>query len=137
MSCGRKDFPPVDPAIPIVIFDLDGTLAVSAWPVRGAIGPPIPEGVEMLSHYAGLGYRTEIFTARPKIDKGLIWNWVHQHNLPVDAVTCGKAFGGLYIDDRAHCPEYAKSQKKFVPAPSEEDLWGALKEEGEIEDAQG
>jgi len=136
MSCGRTDLPPVDPAIPIVVFDLDSTLAESVWPVRGEIGPPIREGVELLLHYAGLGYRIEILTARPKIDKGLIWHWAHRHNLPVDAVTCNKAFGGLYVDDRAYCPEYTKSQKKFNPAVPP-DLWKELEEEGEIEDAAG
>jgi hypothetical protein len=86
-----------------VVFDLDGTLAESVWPDRGSIGDPIPEGVEMLKHYAGLGYSVVIDTARRPIDKDMIWAWVRKHRLPVDRVRTGrKIVAGLYVDDRAH-----------------------------------
>lgn len=106
-------YPEPDPKIPIVIFDLDGTLAYSVWPNRGQIGEPIPEGVEMLWYYARKGYRTEIYTARPHIDHGLIWNWVHNHGLPIDAVNCGKPFGGLYVDDRAYRPDEVEGEEEW------------------------
>jgi len=115
VSCG-KDYPDPDPNIPVVVVDLDSTIAETVWPIRGVIGPPIPEGVELLQHYGSKGYRIEVYTARPHIDKGVIWNWVHQWGLPVDAVHCNKPFGGLYVDDRAFKPEYTNHVKKFTPA---------------------
>jgi len=119
VSCGKK-LPEPDPRIPIVVFDLDSTLATTTWPERYTIGPPIPEGVALLKHYAEQGYRIEILTARPHIDHGLIWHWIHQHKLPVDAVNCGKPFGGLYVDDRAYRPEYTVKREP-EPQPEEEE----------------
>ena len=120
MTCRRNDLPVPDKRIPIVVFDLDGTLAVSRWPQRREVGPPILEGIVMLRHYADAGYRCEIYTARPEADYGAIWDWVRAWHLPVDAVTCGKVFGGLYIDDRAFCPEYTKRQPPVRLALDEE-----------------
>lgn len=62
----------------------------------------------MLRWYAEQGYRCEIYTARPACDRGAIWDWIRGWHLPVDAVTCDKPFGGLFIDDRAYCPDYTK-----------------------------
>jgi len=114
VTCDRQDIPLVDEDIPIVIFDLDDTLAQSVWPSRRAVGPPIAEGVELLKHYAGLGFRVEIYTSRPKVDSLDIWDWVEQNDLPVDAVTCEKPFGGLYIDDRSWRPPYALPWRDFT-----------------------
>jgi hypothetical protein len=127
MTC-KRDFPEPDKRIPIVVFDLDGTLAASVWPERHEVGPPILEGVVMLRHYAEMGYRCEILTARPECDVGVVWSWVLRYGLPVDAVTCGKPFGGLYIDDRSFCPDYTKDQPPR-PLPldepeEEDDGWG-------------
>ena len=100
-------YPEPDPGIPIVAIDLDGTIAYGQWPLRGVIGKPIPEGIEALKHYAAKGYRVIVCTARPKIDEPLIWEWIQQHSLPVDAVECEKTFAGLYLDDRAARPSWA------------------------------
>jgi hypothetical protein len=116
----KSDLPLPDKRIPVVVFDLDGTLAESMWPHRREVGPPILEGVTMLRWYATQGYRCEIYTARPGVDQGIIWSWVLQHGLPVDVVTCGKPFGGLYIDDRAYCPDYTKTLPP-VPLPLDEE----------------
>lgn len=110
MTCG-KPYPPVAKDHSTVVFDLDGTLAEGVWPDRTAIGEPIPEGVEMLRHYAGLGYSVVIDTARRPVDKEMIWEWVVKHDLPVDRVRCGrKIVAGLYVDDRAHKPDYARAR---------------------------
>lgn len=97
-------YPDPDPKIPIVVFDLDGTLARSVWPNRGAIGAPIEQGIDLLRYYAKQGHRIEIYTARPRVDEDQIWWWVRYHGLPVDKVTCEKPFAGLYVDDRSFNP---------------------------------
>ncbi len=135
MTC-KRNYPEPDKNIPIVVFDLDGTLAASVWPERREVGPPILEGVVMLRHYASMGYRCEVLTARPECDAGMIWSWVLRYNLPVDAVFCGKPFGGLYIDDRAFCPEFTTKQERFqLPKDVTEDgdwVAEALREAGAV-----
>ena len=124
-------FPLPDPNIPIVGVDLDSTLAESVWPQRRVIGPPIPEGVELVRHYGGLGYRVVIYTARPAIDKEYIWAWVRYHDLPIDDVFTDKPFLGLLVDDRAWCPGYTKDVKKPV---IDRGIWEELEPE-DIEEA--
>lgn len=108
MSCG-KDYPEPADGTMNVVFDFDGTLAEPCWPQRGVVGKPIPEGIEMLKHYAEQGYVVYIQTARPEWDKGLIRKFVKDNRLPVDGISCGaKIAAGLYIDDRGHRPWYTK-----------------------------
>lgn len=113
MSCSIANWPKPD-GMDVVIFDLDGTLAEPQWPIRHTVGPPIPEGVELLQHYAGEGYRVMIHTARPKWDKPIITQWLRDNKLTsyVDAVICDKPAAGLYIDDRGHRPYYVDRYKE-------------------------
>jgi len=111
--------PDPDPNIPIVVFDLDGTLVESTWPHRFEIGPAINAGVDAMYHYANQGLRVEIHTARPERDHGLIWDWINKLYLPVDKVTCEKPFAGLYIDDRAWCPPWGKRREPPVTVDDE------------------
>lgn len=86
----------------VAVFDLDNTLAESVWPDRHRIGDPIPAGVSLLDKYAARGYTIVIDSARRKIDEPMVWEWVKEHNLPVDGVRCGKKLKArVYIDDRA------------------------------------
>jgi FMN phosphatase YigB (HAD superfamily) len=96
-------YPVVPEGFDAVVFDLDGVLVENVWPMRSALGPLIPEGIEMLRHYADLGYTIIIDTARRKVDEDMIWEWVKRYDLPVDRVICGrKPMAGLYIDDRGY-----------------------------------
>jgi len=91
-----------------VVFDLDGILAETTWPRRHEIGTPIPEGVEMLTHYADEGFVIIIYTSRPHEDESLVWRWVNENDLPVDQIVCGKPLAALYVDDRAYRPEWVE-----------------------------
>ncbi len=95
---------PPNPRIGKVLFDLDGTLAQGKWPIRRVIGEPISAGVAYLRHYAALGYGICIYTSRPWADEEAIWDWVVEHDLPVDEVVCGKPLADLMVDDRAWNP---------------------------------
>lgn len=94
-----------------VVFDLDGVLATPTWPLRGIVGDPIPEGLELLRHYANQGFCIWIHTARRETDKPAIWEWVKRHRLPVDVVLCGKPMAALYVDDRAYQPEWVEEYR--------------------------
>lgn len=87
------------------MFDLDGVLAESVWPSRD-IGRPIPQGVEMLRHYASKGFSVTIWTARPGRDIEKIWEWVMSLSLPVEKIVCDKPQAALYVDDKAYRPEW-------------------------------
>lgn len=95
----------------VVCFDLDGTLAEGTWP-EATIGAPIPEGVELLCHYADDGYGVIVYTSRPESHKSAIWHWLEE-NLPgrVYDVICNKPLAGLYVDDRAMRFERAPVEK--------------------------
>lgn len=105
MTCNRSDLPHLEGTGSVawtVAFDLDGVLAELVWPDRERIGDPIPDGVEILRHYADLGYTCVLYTARRKEDEPMIWKWIKEHQLPIESVHAGgKPLAGLYIDDRA------------------------------------
>lgn len=90
-----------------VVFDLDGTLAVDTWP-RPTIGAPIEEGIELVVHYADLGYEVVIYTARPASHRERIWRWLEENGLAeaVYDVVTDRPVAGLYIDDRAWRPPW-------------------------------
>lgn len=90
-----------------VVVDLDGVLARDVWPERRVVGEPIPAGVELIRRYAEQGYSIIVHTSRPPTDRELIWDWVLEHDLPVDRVVTGKPVGCLYVDDRAYRPWWA------------------------------
>lgn len=100
----EREVKQVEPSV--AMFDLDGTLAYPAWPQRGTIGDPIPEGVELLRSVADAGYYCAIFSARPEWDRKLIERWVKLHALPIDAIHLGKPLAGIYIDDKGWRPDY-------------------------------
>lgn len=86
-----------------VVFDFDGVLAEPIWPEPG-IGTPIPEGLDMLRHYQGRGFRILIHTSRHWADMEMIRAWLVKR-LGYEAagivVVCGKPLAQLYVDDRA------------------------------------
>lgn len=88
-----------------VLIDLDGTLAQDTWP-QVRVGEPIPEGVEILKHYAKQGFEVCIYTARPRSHWSVIHKWLCLHGLDemVYDVICEKPTGWLFIDDRAWNP---------------------------------
>lgn len=107
MSCGEL-YPVPAPGLDTVVVDLDGTLVENVWPDRG-LGKTIQAGVDLIWHYAKLGYRIEVWSSRREIDEPLVWQWVWDNDLPVDAVVCGrKRLAGLYVDDRAYRPLYTR-----------------------------
>ena len=91
----------------IGVFDFDGILAVNTWPLPD-IGEPIPQGIEMLTHYYDAGHAVKIHTARPEQHVPAIARWLQHHNLAhmVYEIGGGKPSAGLYIDDRAFRPPW-------------------------------
>lgn len=99
--------PRVSNGFDTVCFDFDNTLAKKVWPDPG-IGEDIPEGVDMMKRYAAAGYAIAIYTARPWRDQEIIEDWVFDRTGITADVHCAKPSAGLYIDDLAHRPYYAK-----------------------------
>jgi hypothetical protein len=108
---------------PVVLFDLDGTLAVYD-PMKSIIGEPITSMVTLAKQYIEHGYVVKIFTARaspyfkallnPVRDPGILRDLYLTQITPVEEwcvkhigqrleVTCMKDFDVVGIfDDRAH-----------------------------------
>lgn len=100
-------YPDVAEGCQRVVFDLDGTLAVSVWP-ESRIGAAMQDGVDALLHYVEEGYEVVIWTSRPASHEERIWRWLRDHGLEnaVYDVVCGKPQAGLYLDDRAVTPAW-------------------------------
>lgn len=93
-----------------VAFDLDGTLAVNVYP-RTHVGAAIKEGIDALLHYVEQGYEIVIYTSRPESHRERIWDWLREQRIAhrVYDVVCNKPHAGLYLDDRAHKPEWVRT----------------------------
>lgn len=98
---------------PEVMFDLDGTLAKSVWPLTGptAIGEPIPETVALLKQFAADGEPCSIWTSRPEDHRPQIMIWLIDNGLRdlIYRVVCEKPIYGLNVDDRSWCPPWLRN----------------------------
>lgn len=83
----------------VLAVDFDGTLCNSS-PPDFLLGNPIVRNVEMLRKCVLLGYKIFIHTARHWSDYGEIQEWLENHDIPYDAIICGKILAYKYIDDR-------------------------------------
>ncbi len=106
---GPPDLPDPAPGLPVVVIDLDGTLAESTWP-SPTIGAPLKEGVDALVRWRARGCQIVIWTARPESHRGRIQRWLTEQGLAdlVFDVQCDKPIGGLYVDDRAWRPPWSE-----------------------------
>lgn len=95
-------FPPHNPDLPVVAFDLDGTLAENLWP-SPSIGQADDKAIEAVIHYFDQGCEVIVFTARPESHFKFIWRWLEDVGLDgyVYDVTNRKTRAGLMFDDRA------------------------------------
>jgi hypothetical protein len=95
-------YPEIDPLHPTVSIDFDGVLAENTWP-SPHLGRQIPEGVQMLLHYAEQQVEIVILTARPPSHWPDIWKWLTAKGLQgiVYDVSNIKQPACIYIDDRA------------------------------------
>jgi hypothetical protein len=131
-----------------VVFDFDDTLAEGVWPLPG-VGPPIPEGLDMLRYYQDQGHRIMIHTAR---------HWAGQHDIELFLleqlgleralqiqVICGKPLGALYIDDRGfrfereegvQAGQRVPDEPKLPSSPPRTVRRGALFDEPDIVDPE-
>lgn len=93
-------YPEHDPALPVVCFDFDGTLASDTWP-SPRLGNLDLECATAMRFYRKQNCEIVVFTARP--DEHLPWirAWCDRHSLPVYEVTNRKPKACLYFDDRA------------------------------------
>ena len=94
--------PEHDPALPVVCFDLDGTLAADTWP-SPRVGDPDEHALNALVHYHDQGCEVVVFTARPESHFPRIWRWLEDNLVAwaVYDVTNRKPVASLYFDDRA------------------------------------
>lgn len=92
---------------PEVMFDLDGTLAQSVWPLS-TIGEPIQETVALLRGFVREGHPCSIWTSRPEDHKSDIWDWLYYTGLKdlIYRVVCDKPIYALNVDDRSWCPPW-------------------------------
>lgn len=84
--------------------DFDGTLAETAWTPENPgsqVGEPIWANIWKLYDLIDAGYKIVIHTARGWHDYETIESWLEHHEIPVDAIVCGKLLAKVYIDDRA------------------------------------
>lgn len=95
--------PAHDPALPVVAFDLDGTLAADTWP-SPRVGLADHDALDALVEYYEAGCEVIVFTARPESHFPRIWRWLEQHGVAqcVYDVTNRKPVASVYLDDRAH-----------------------------------
>lgn len=100
-------YPPLDERLPVVLVDFDGVLARSYWP-SPLLGPPIPEGIALVRHYAEQGAEVRIFTARPDSHWPLIADWCEKHGIGdvIYDISDRKIPASLYVDDRAWRPPW-------------------------------
>lgn len=83
-----------------ICMDFDGVLCESKGPYsRDHFGPPIKEGIRLLSILKKQGYNVVILTARKETDS--VAGWLKRQGFPNLLVTNHKVPAVAYIDDRA------------------------------------
>ena len=106
--------------MPMIVLDLDGTLAMEQPGTPYAELAPNAAVVAKLREYRAQGFQVAIYTARNmrKHAKSLgrinaltlpeIVAWLQRHDIPYDEIHVGKPWteaGGFYVDDRAIRPD--------------------------------
>lgn len=81
-------------------IDFDGCLAESVYPELGT-GPAIEENIQKLNEVHEAGHAITIHTARSWSDYGKLERWLAEHEIPYNAIICGKYLAEKYIDDKA------------------------------------
>lgn len=81
-------------------IDFDGVLAESIYPEPG-IGPVITKNLVKLHQVAEAGHEIAVHTARAWSDYSQLERWLAEHEIPFNAIICGKFLAERYVDDRA------------------------------------
>ena len=105
---------------PMLVIDLDGTLACDDGDLPYESRLPAKDVVEKLREYKAAGFSIAIHTARNMathansvgrinaVTLPVVIEWLQRHDIPFDEVYVGKPWpgeAGFYVDDRAIRPD--------------------------------
>ena len=84
-----------------LFVDLDGVICTEETTFERALARLIPGARESMSALRDAGHIIVIYTARSWSEFRMTKQWLHDHEIPFDALQMGKPVADRFIDDRA------------------------------------